>query len=275
MALDQVDVDKIGQAEKEMSFLDHLEELRWHLFRSVAALVIGAIVVFISGDWFFENIIFAPTKPEFPTYRFLCSFGDFLCMIPPKLVFISVAFGEEFIVHLKVSLQMGLVIAFPYFFWEVWRFVKPGLYEKEQKVTRGVVGISSFLFMSGVLFGFFVIAPFAITFLGSYDIGATNSPSISSYVSYLTMFTIPTGIVFQLPLVIYFLSKLGVVTPDFLRTYRRHAIVVILILSALITPPDAITQLLIGVPLFGLYEISIRISARVYKKRQKELAAEN
>ncbi|NNE29947.1 MAG: twin-arginine translocase subunit TatC [Saprospiraceae bacterium] len=270
MPLDQVDVDKIGAPEKEMSFLDHLEELRWHLVRSISAVVVFAIIVFASGSKFFEYVIFAPMKPEFPTYRLLCSISEFVCMQPPELELISVIFGGEFIVHLKVSLQVGLIMAFPYFFWEIWKFVKPALYEKEQKVTKGVVLVSSGLFLTGVLFGYYVIAPFAITFLGSYDVGATNSPSLTSYVSYLTMFTIPTGIVFQMPLVIFFLSKLGIVTPELLRTYRKHAFVLLLILSAIITPPDAITQLLICFPLYGLYEISIRVSARVQKNQMKK-----
>ncbi len=275
MALDQVDVDKIGTEETEMSFLDHLEELRWHLVRSAAAIVILAILVFISGKAFFEHVVYAPLHADFPTYKFLCSLGEVFCLVPPDLEIISVVFGGEFMTHLKVSLQLGLILAFPYFFWEIWRFVKPGLYPQEQKATRGVVFIASLLFLSGVLFGYFIISPFAITFLGSYDVGATNSPSLTSYVSYMTMFTLPTGIVFQLPLVVFFLSKLGIVTPEFMRTYRRHAFVVILVLSAFITPPDAITQLLIGIPLYALYEVSIRISARVQKKALAKEASEN
>lgn len=270
MALDQVDVDKLEEAEKEMSFLDHIEELRWHLFRSAIAVVVLAVVIFALGKSFFVNVIYAPMHADFPTYRFLCNLGEAFCMEPPDIELISVVFGGEFMVHLKVSLQAGLVLAFPYFFWEIWRFVKPALYDKEQKVTRGVVLVSSLLFMSGVLFGYYVVAPFAITFLGSYDVGATNSPSLTSYVSYLTMFTIPTGVVFQMPLVIFFLSKLGIVTPKFLKTYRKHAFVMILVLAAIITPPDAITQLLIGIPLYALYEVSIRVSARVEKNRMKK-----
>ena len=160
-------------------------------------------------------------------------------------------------------------MAFPYILWEVWRFVKPGLYDNEKRAARGFVLICSFLFLSGVLFGYFVIAPFAIKFLASYDIGAINAPTLESYVNYMVLFTLPTGIIFQLPVLVYFLTKIGLIDAEFMRTYRRHAIVLILILSAMITPPDVITQFLIGIPLFFLYELSINVARRV-KKQEEE-----
>ena len=273
MALDQIDVDTYeAEQTKEMSFLEHLEELRWHLIRSAAAILIIGILVFIGGKPFFQWITQSPMSKDFATYRFICQLSDALCFSPPDLQLLAVGLGEQFIVHFKFCVMMGIVLAFPFIFWEIWRFIKPGLYPKEQKAARGIVFICSTLFIGGVLFGYFVISPFAITFLAGYDLGAQSTSSLSSYVNYMIMFTLPTGLVFELPIVIYFLSKVGLVTPEFLRTYRRHAFIVILILAAIITPPDVITQFLIGFPLYFLYEISILISKRVMKKREKDLA---
>lgn len=280
MPLDQVDVDKMYpdgypakpvQDEKEMSFLEHLEELRWHILRSVASIAVFAIITFLSKDFVFKTLIAGPKEKWFPTYQFLCSLGESMCFEPPKFQLITVGFGESFMVHLKASFFLGLVIAFPYIFWEMWRFIKPGLYDKEQKAARGIVLICSGLFVTGVLFGYFIIAPVAVNFLASYDVGAVDTASISSYVNYLTMFTIPTGIIFLLPVIVYFLTKVGLVDAAFLRQYRRHSIIIILLASALITPPDVITQFLIGIPLFFLYEVSIGIAARMEKRRAAEL----
>ena len=257
--------------EKEMSFLDHLEELRWHLIRSIISILIIAIVVFISKDFIF-SIIFAPKSPDFPTYRMFCALSDFTCFGPPDFTLITRDFGEQFFTHIKVSLWVSLIIAFPYIFYEVWKFIKPGLYAKEIKAARGIVFNCSFLFVLGVLFGYFVISPFAISFLASYSVGeeAISSPTLSSYVNYMTMFTVPTGIVFELPIFVYFFSKLGLLTPELMKKYRKHAIIIILVMAAIITPPDILTQFLIGIPLFLLYEISIGISRRVQKKAQEE-----
>ncbi|MFT5385639.1 MAG: sec-independent protein translocase protein TatC [Saprospiraceae bacterium] len=165
---------------------------------------------------------------------------------------------------------MGIVFGFPYIFWEFWRFIKPGLYPDEKKAARGVVFVCSFLFITGVCFGYFIISPFAITFLVGYDLGAISTPSLASYVDYMTMFTLPVGIVFELPVVVYFLTKIGLVTPSFLKSYRKHAFVIIIILAAVITPPDVITQFLVGIPLYILYEISIVISKRVVAKQEAQ-----
>ncbi|MEO0779419.1 MAG: twin-arginine translocase subunit TatC, partial [Bacteroidota bacterium] len=162
-------------------------------------------------------------------------------------------------------------VAFPYIFYEIWRFIRPGLLPKERRAARGVVVICSLLFMMGVLFGYYVISPFAINFLGNYDMGATNAPTLSSFVNYMTMFTLPTGILFQLPVAVFILTKVGLLSVQFMRTYRRHAFVLILILSAFLTPPDVITQILIGCPLYFLYEGSILIAKRVERRREAEL----
>lgn len=261
------------QPEEEMSFLDHVEELRWHIFRALIAIVVVAIAMYSLEKYVFQYIIFAPKNSWFLTYQLFCSLGENFCISPPKFEILPREMGEQFFTSLKVSFFLGLIVAFPYVFHQFWSFIKPGLYAAEQKAARGVVFVCSLLFLMGVLFGYFVIAPFAIRFLAGYSVGidVMNSTSLSSYVGYLTMFTIPTGIIFELPIVIYFLAKVGLVTPDFLRTYRRHAFVIILILAAVITPPDVVTQFLIGVPVFVLYELSIFIASRMHKKRQKEL----
>lgn len=251
--------------EVEMGFLDHLEQLRWHILRSVASIFVFAIVIFMAKPFVFPNIIMGPMNDWFPTYRLFCSIGEAMCFAPPKLDILPRLLGEQFLVHIKVSAILGFICAFPYVFWETWRFIKPGLYDKEQKYARGTVVTCSLLFLSGVTFGYYVIAPFALNFLGNYTVGenVSNSTSLASYVSYLTMFTLPTGIVFELPVVVYFLSKVGLVTPEFMKKYRKHSIVVILILAAIITPPDIVTQFLIGIPVYILYEVSIIISKRV------------
>ena len=274
MPLDQIDVDKLPAAgeEVEMTFLDHLEELRWHVIRAMGAMVILGIVFFIFQKWLFNYVVLGVTHDWFPTYRFFCSLGEGLCFTPPSFQLQAVGFAESFILSIKVSFIMGFIAAFPYVFYEIWSFIKPGLYESEQKYTRGVVFICSFLFLTGVCFGYFVIAPFATNFLMGYEIpGVTNIPTASSFINYMVMFTLPAGIIFELPIVVYFLAKVGLVTPAGMKQYRRHSIIGILLLSALLTPPDVVTQFLIGIPLYILYEISIIIARRV----EKQAALEN
>lgn len=259
--------NKGASEEAEMSFLDHLEELRWHIIRSALAILAFAIVCYIFESWVFNNIIFWPKNNSFPTYRFFCWMSEATCFQPPVFNLQVKEMGEQFFTSLKVCASLGFIISFPYIFWEFWKFLKPGLYPKEQKAARGIVFYCSSLFLMGALFGYFVIAPFAIKFLVGYNLSddILIDPTLASYVGYLTMLTIPTGIVFELPIVVYFLSKIGILTPDFMRQYRKHAIIVILILSATITPPDVTSQILIGVPLLLLYELSIHISKRVEK----------
>lgn len=261
------------QEEREMSFLDHLEELRWHIFRALAAIVVVAVGMYIMETYVFKYIIFGPKNKSFFTYQFFCGLSEQLCFSPPVFEIVPKEMGEQFFMSLKVSFWLGLIVAFPYVFYQFWSFIRPGLYTAERKAARGVVFVCSTLFLIGVLFGYFIIAPFAIRFLAGYSVGVdvSNSFTLASYVGYLTMFTIPTGLVFELPIVIYFLAKVGLVTADFLRSYRRHAFVLILILAAIITPPDVVTQFLIGIPVFFLYEVSILIAARMTKKREKEL----
>ncbi len=272
MPLDQIDVDKLPESGAEMSFLEHLEVLRWHIIRSAGAVLAITIVVFLSKDFVFNGIILAPKQADFFTYNLLCSISEITCMRAPSFDLETKELGELFITHLKASIFIGIIASFPYIIYEIWKFVKPGLYENEAKGTKGVVFVCSFLFILGVLFGYYVIAPFAITFLAGYQIGAdvVTAPTLASYVNYMVMFTLPTGLTFEMPIIIYFLSKLGIVGPTFLKTYRRHAFVLILIMAAIVTPPDVITQFLITLPLYFLYEVSIVISKRVTTAKLKE-----
>ncbi|MDX1939293.1 MAG: twin-arginine translocase subunit TatC [Saprospiraceae bacterium] len=282
MPLDQVDADNMGSdgSGREMSFLDHLEELRWHIIRGLLAVVVGGIVLFIFQDWLFNSVIFGPKNENFISYRVFCwisqelRLGEAMCMRPPKFTVQTVGVGEPFITAIKVSMIGGVVIGFPFIFWEIWKFIRPGLYPKERNATNGAVFVCSILFIVGVLFGYFIVSPFGLRFLVGYSIpGVSNNPTLSSMINYMIMFTLPSGLIFELPVVVYVLSRIGLVTPADMRKYRRHAIVAILIIAGVLTPPDAVTQFLVGIPLLVLYEVSILISARVAKqlaKKEKE-----
>lgn len=250
-------------AEADMSFLDHLEELRWHVIKALLAIIAVAILAMIFKTIVFDYIIFAPIKEWFPIYNVFPG-----RISPPDFKIVPREVGEVFFEHIKVSFFLGLIIAFPYVFSQFWQFIKPGLYEKEQKAARGTVFVCSLLFIIGVLFGFFIITPFAYTFLLGYNVGieVENGSSLSSYVTYLVMFTIPTGLIFEMPVVVYFLARVGLVTAATMRAYRKHALIGILVLAAVMTPPDVLTQFLIGVPMYILYEISIHIARRAEKK---------
>jgi len=265
--------------EKEMSFWDHLEELRAHIFRSLAAIVILAIVAFIFKGIIFDLIILAPKDSNFITNRLLCRLGELLsvnalCIDEINLVLQNINMSGQFMMHMYVSFIAGLIVAAPYVLWELWRFIVPALESNEKKYSKGAVFISSALFLIGVLFSYFVIVPLTINFLGTYQVSeaVANQIQLNSYVSTVVSVTIAVGLVFELPILIYFLTKIGIVTPQFLRTNRKVMLIIVLVLSAIITPPDVFSQVLVSLPLLGLYEISIRISDRLYKKQQAELA---
>ena len=267
--------------EKEMSFLEHLEELRWHVVRSLGAVLIFTIAAFIAAPWIFHHIIFAPARVDFPTFVWLCNIGQFfgspdaLCVdeIPFKVQ--SRYMTGQFSMHIVASFVIGIVVAFPYITWELWRFIKPGLYPREKNSSRGAVAAISFLFLSGVMFGYYIMSPVMISFLANYQISdmIVNEFDITSYVGTVVGVVFGSGLLFQLPVVIFFLTKVGIVTPEYLRKYRKHAIVIILIVGAIVTPTaDPLSQGLISVPLYLLYEISIVISAAVMRKKRKEEA---
>jgi len=272
---------KKKDGEGEMTFLQHLEELRWHIIRALGAVVVGAIVAFIFKNIIFDHIILAPNNPDFITNRLLCRLADLvntpaLCINQNPVDLISIKMSGQFTTHINISLVAGLIIAFPYVFWEFWSFFRPALYEKERKYARGAVTMASLLFLAGILFGYFIISPLSINFLGSYRVSdlVTNQINVTSYIGSVTSVALSAGITFELPIVVFFLARIGVITPDFMRRYRKHAIVLVLVVAAVITPPDVFSLILVTIPLLLLYEVSIFIAARVIRKREKADEAE-
>lgn len=260
-----------------MTFLEHLEELRWHIIRAVVSVFVLAVAAFIFKDIIFDKIILAPKDPSFLTNRLLCRLGEMvdiaaLCINNTPFEIINIKMAGQFTTHITISLIAGVIMAFPYIFWEFWRFFRPALYENEYSHARGAVISSSLLFLTGVLFGYFVLAPLSIHFLSSYSVSdqVSNQIFLRSYIGTITSISLASGVVFELPIVIYFLSRIGLITPAFLKKYRKHSIVVILIVAAIITPPDIFSQILVCLPLLALYEIGIVISKRVLRKRIAE-----
>lgn len=261
-----------------MTFLEHLEELRWTIIRSFLAIGSVFILAFFFKGIVFDRFVLAPLQPSFWTYGFMCSvskavgMGEGLCMDVASFELQNINMSGQFMTHIIVSFVAGIIVAFPYILWEIWRFIKPGLHPNEQRSLRWVVLSGSLLFMSGILFGYYLLAPLSIQFLGSYQVSESvkNIISLNSFISTITSVTMATGILFQLPLVVLFLTRAGLVTPDFLRTYRKHAVVIILVLSAVITPPDVTSQILVTLPLMLLYEASIVLSLRTMKRMQKQ-----
>ncbi|MFM9909573.1 MAG: twin-arginine translocase subunit TatC [Chitinophagaceae bacterium] len=272
--------NKRSGEKTEMSFIDHLEELRWHIVRSVIAIMVMAILIFVFQDFVFNYIVFGPMNKNFFTYTYLCKFshwahmGDALCMPPPNVPLSAMTFGTQFMSLITVSFVGGFVASFPYIFWEVWRFIKPALSPKEVKSARGAIFWVSLFFFSGAAFGYFIIAPFTFSFLANFRLSSQviieTKPTLSDYVENLTNIILGAGIAFQLPIVSFVLTKIGIITPKFLKTYRKYALVAILVIAAIITPsPDWMSQMIVFVPLFLLYELGILISSRAYKKMQK------
>jgi sec-independent protein translocase protein TatC len=278
------DKKKVKNNEGEMSFLEHLEELRWHIIRSLVAIVVMMIVAFIFKNLLFDKIVLAPKDPTFFTNRILCEFGhylaqhmnfrnpDILCINTKPLNLISIKMSGQITTHIIVALVAGLILAFPVVIREFWMFFKPALHSNEAKYARGAVLASSLLFFLGVLFGYFMLAPLSIHFLSSYRISSdvVNQINVRSFIGTITSICLATGVVFELPIIAFFLTKIGIITPAFMRKYRKHAIVVIFIVAAIITPPDVFSQTLVAVPLLILYEVSILISARVMKQKEKK-----
>lgn len=268
--------------EKEMSFLDHLEELRWHLIRSTIAVVLLGLVAFLAKGFIFDVLLFGPKNPDFPTYRLLCRLStiigleDNFCFKEEAFRIQSRTMAGQFSAHIWTSITLGLVAAFPYILYEFWRFISPGLQENERKNSRGFIIVASLLFFTGVLFGYYVVTPLSINFLGTYQVSEQvfNDFDLSSYTGLVRASVLASGLIFELPIIIYFLTKIGVVTPEFLKKYRKFALVIVLILSAIITPPDIASQVIVAVPVLILYEISIIISRRVLRKERKRLKKE-
>ncbi len=279
MALDQIEENPTG--EKEMGFLDHLEELRWHIIRSLIAILVFSIVAFFLKDFIYGVLILGPAKIDFWTYRMMCKLAlavgePSLCVDKLNFTLQSRTLTGQFMMHIQSSFVVGLICAFPIIVWEIWRFIKPGLYTKEQSAASGAVFYVTILFALGVLFGYYVISPLSIQFLANYQLDSSilNQFDITSYISTLVMMVLASGIMFQLPVAVFLLTKMGILTPSFMRNYRKHAVIGILFIAAIITPsPDMISQLLVAIPVYFLYEMSIFVSA--YELRKQAKNAEN
>ncbi|MBT3174961.1 MAG: twin-arginine translocase subunit TatC [Lentimicrobiaceae bacterium] len=268
-----------GKKEKVMTFWDHLDELRWHIMRSLIAIVIFAIIAFVNRRIIFDVIILAPSTSDFITNRALCELGKFLslnalCIKDLSLKIINIKMSGQFLTHMYISIVSGFILAFPYVLWEIWQFVKPAMKDNERKYSSGGVFISSVLFLMGILFSYFLIVPLTVNFLGTYHVSESvyNQISLSSYINTVVSVTFAVGLVFELPILVYFLTKIGVLTPDFMKKNRKYMYVIMLIVSAIITPPDMFSQILVVFPLIGLYEFSIGVSNRIYKKNLEELS---
>jgi sec-independent protein translocase protein TatC len=264
-----------AQHKGDMSFLDHLEVLRWHLVRSAIVIILLAILAFLFKSFVFDTVILAQKSADFWTYQLFCKFsylignGDSLCMEDMNFSLINITMSGQFSLHIMVSLVAGIILAFPYVLFEIWRFITPALAKKEKRNALGLVISGTILFMLGILFGYYFVSPLSVQFLGNYTVSSQvkNQITLGSFISTVTTVTLVCGLVFQLPLIVFFLSKLGLLTPEFMRKYRKHAIVVTLILSAVITPPDVSSQVLLTIPLLILYEFSIYISKMVVRKK--------
>lgn len=259
---------------KEMSFLDHLEELRWLLVRSSLAIVIVAIGAFFFSDFIFNDIVFGPKDPNFITYRYFCELSQAIgvesfCVTELPFVIQNTDVEGQVSLLIWTCITVGFIVAFPYILWEFWKFIKPALYEKEQKNAKSFMFVTSFLFFVGVLFGYYVIVPMSINFFATFTVSPEikNEFNVDSYIGMIKTSVVACGLFFELPIIIYFLTKLGLVTPNFLKTYRRYAIVLVLVLAAIVTPPDVVSQIIVAIPLLILYEISVVIATIVYKRK--------
>ncbi|MGB0885847.1 MAG: twin-arginine translocase subunit TatC [Chitinophagales bacterium] len=259
-----------------MSFVSHLEELRWTLFRSIVAIGVFGILAFLNKHFVFETIIFGPAKSNFLSYQFLCNFGEkigfsFICISDINFEIVNLSLAGQFMTHLMTSVALGFILAFPYLIWEIWKFIKPGLTNKEVNASRTVIGFSGLLFFTGVLFGYFVLVPFGVNFLTTYSISqeVLNTIDLTNYINVLTMFVLASGIMFQLPILVYLLTKIGMVNDAMMKEHRKHAVVVIFMVAAIITPADIGTMVVVAIPLWFLYEMSIYVSAVTYKNLQK------
>lgn len=264
--------------EEEMNFWGHLEELRKHIIRSIIAVLILSIGAFISREFIFDTIILAPKNPNFITNILFCNFADLinidaLCINNNNLEIINLEMSGQFLTHIYISIMVGIIVAVPYIVGEIWAFILPALNTKEKESITLPVFVTSILFITGVLFSYYLIVPLTINFFGSYQVSATvvNTIALKSYISTVVSLTFAVGIVFELPIFVFFLTKIGLLTPDFMKKNRRIMLVVTLIISAIITPADIFSQIMVAVPLYALYEFSIGISKYEFKKQQKKV----
>ncbi|HQE11391.1 MAG TPA: twin-arginine translocase subunit TatC [Flavipsychrobacter sp.] len=275
--LDKFIETRKGANGAEMSFVDHIEELRWHIIRSLIVLIVVSIVVFFNIEWIFDKVILGPAKPDFISYKWLCQLGqllhvDVLCLGDMQMKFQNNQMSGQFMMSFSVSFMIGFILSFPFIFWELWKFIKPALKPSELKYARGIVFWCSLLFFTGVAFAYFIIAPFTINFFANYQLSPSfeNIITIANYYDTMNDLILGMGIVFELPVIVFFLSRIGILTPKFMREKRRFAIVIILVLAAVITPPDWFSIWLVAIPLLILYEAGIFISARAIKEKENK-----
>lgn len=265
--------------EKEMSFWGHLEELRSHLIRAVIVLLVLAITAFIMRKFIFDVIILAPKDPDFITYRAFCALGrwlniDSICIGTEPMQIVNIEMSGQFMIHVYVSLMAAVVVALPYLLWEIWSFVRPALLPKEKKYSRGAVVYSTLLFAIGMLFSYYLIVPLTVNFFSTYQVSESiaNTITLSSYISTVVSVTLACGIVFELPIIVFFLTRVGILTPAFMKKNRKYVLIILLTIAAIITPPDIFSQILVTIPLMLLYEFSIFVSSKIYKKPEEKLA---
>ncbi|MBW1657740.1 twin-arginine translocase subunit TatC [Flavobacterium quisquiliarum] len=262
----------------EMSFLDHLEELRWLLVRSTLATIIMAIVTYFISDYLFDQIILGPIRPTFFTYVWFCDlshslgFADSICITELNFIIQNTEMEGQVNIFVWMCILAGFILSFPYILWEIWKFISPALYEKERKNAKLFIFVSSLLFFLGVLFGYFVVIPMSVNFVATFSVSdvVKNQFTLESYMGMVKTSVLGSAIFFELPIAIYFLTKLGLVTPEFLRKYWKYAVVLILIIAAIVTPPDVVSQTIVAIPMLIIYELSIWISKIVYKNKMKE-----
>lgn len=279
--LDKFIETRKGANGAEMSFVDHIEELRWHIIRSLIVLIVVSIVVFFNIQWIFDKVILGPAKPDFISYKWLCQLGqlihvDVLCLGDMQMKFQNNQMSGQFMMSFSVSFMIGFILSFPFIFWELWKFIKPALKPSELKYARGIVFWCSLLFFTGVAFAYFIIAPFTINFFANYQLSPSfeNIITIANYYDTMNDLILGMGIVFELPVIVFFLSRIGILTPKFMREKRRFAIVIILVLAAVITPPDWFSIWLVAIPLLILYEAGIFISARAIKEKENKFLSD-
>ncbi len=261
------------EPQKEMSIIDHLNDLRKFLFHSAVGVLAGAVIVGLNIQFVYDKIIFAPKNPDFITYRLFCKISDALCIKEIPIHIINRQMAGQFSAHIWTSVVFGVILAFPYILFELWKFIKPALYDNEKKYGLLFIIVSSILFVLGILFGYFIITPLSVNFLGNYFVTSEiqNNIDLSSYNSLVRTTVLANGIVFELPIIIFFLAKMGLITDIFLRENRKYALILVLLLAAIITPPDIVSQIIVAIPLMILYEASIYIAKFVGKKYSTDL----
>ena len=263
----------------QMSFMQHLDALRWHLVRSAFAIVVMGVTLFCFNNFLFDTVIFGPLKQDFFSYKAFCAIGhkigagDVMCMTIKPMQLQTLAASEQFFTHMWIAILGGIILAFPYIIYELWKFIKPALKNTESAPAKLFVIVASVLFIIGILFGYFILFPMSYNFLINYNLSDGNfvhtQNTLDDYISLISTMTLVSGIVFELPIMVYLLSKIGLLTPTFMRNYRKYAVVVILIVAAVITPsPDITSQMVVAIPMYLLYEISIFVSAYVVKKQE-------